>query len=236
MGGSGSCAAAATTSGRMDESRSRGAVADETADRAAALGGVRRRRAAGTRPRAARRARADLPRTDAGTLDRGFLLVGEFVEESLQGGDVAARRGPHHPASAMVSHIRAALARSGSRRIERASHDRPRDHRPRLSQPASVGPSVPSRGGRPPARTPAEHGTDDASELAANTHQPAPPQPYSDTPHHACLSYADRRARPTSCAATAAGPASPSFLTFQEPPGPPLSGQDGGFQLVAAST
>jgi hypothetical protein len=35
-------------------------------------------------------------------LDRSFLLVGELVEESLQGGGVAARRGPHHPASGVL--------------------------------------------------------------------------------------------------------------------------------------
>jgi transposase InsO family protein len=69
----------------------------------------------------------------------------------------------------------AALARSGSSRIEPPRDDQPRDHRSRPSRPASVGRSVPARGGRPPARTSAEPGMDDASELAPNTHQPAPP-------------------------------------------------------------
>ena len=69
----------------------------------------------------------------------------------------------------------AAPAPSGSSRIEPARHDQPRDHLSRPYRPASVGRSVPARGGRPPARTSAEPGMDDASEFAPNTHQPAPP-------------------------------------------------------------
>src|SRR5262249_21922021 len=71
----------------------------------------------------------------------------------------------------------AAPARSGSSRIERASHDHHDEHRQRPPARASAGRSVPARGRRPPARTPTEPGTEAASELAPNTQQPDLSQP-----------------------------------------------------------